>query len=275
MPTLSLTASPPYQPAWRNRPSQPPSTMVAYCDVDDRPTVFVAGAVLDAIAAATSEWAPDEAIGFLAGRVFEDQWGYWTLVLGSTDCKHAKRSRVTVETIDRDLLELDAWYSRDALGLDRIGWWHSHYELGVSHYSGVDLKNQALWCEKPWQVGLLVVVEDGETAIRCYQGPDSVAIGSLHPHTEATCEVVSLADAVELTAPSQRPSLRRRLVGAIRRAERIALQAACITMVAAGGAARRFVLAVGAGVYSFGVTLVTGHAPVWRPKTADRLEAPA
>ncbi|CAN0368600.1 unnamed protein product, partial [Ectocarpus sp. 4 AP-2014] len=108
-------------------------------------SVFVRNAVLDQIIAHCHHEGPNEAIGFLAGRVFRDDRGIWVVVSDVRCCEHARRTRVTVATTDRDEQELDEWRQGDGLALDRLGWWHSHYELRFAHYSGVDLENQRLW----------------------------------------------------------------------------------------------------------------------------------
>lgn len=176
---ITLTSKPSTEPAYRRRPDPDASGFAMYEPEPDRPTVFVCQSVIEKIADHSRDKGPDEAIGFLSGRVFRDDGGPWVVVSEAWCCQHARASRTTVETTDRDERLLEVWRHGEGIALDRLGWWHSHYELRFHQYSGVDRDNQGLWCPKPWQVGLLVLVDDGAVRVRCYQGPRSEALSPM------------------------------------------------------------------------------------------------
>lgn len=183
MPTLTINRRTLNTPTYRTRPQTELEGFVRYADNDLPITAYVADEVLKKIVAGTEEVAPNEAIGFLAGRAFEDAEGIWILVQLAHVCDHAIRTKVTVNTSEKDLTLVNEWINGEALSMDRLGWWHSHYELRYSSYSCVDRSNQEIWCSLEWQVGLLVLVDNGKVRVRCYQGPQSNSIGELHPVT--------------------------------------------------------------------------------------------
>jgi len=192
MSTITLTAKPVSEPTYRRRPEEDAPEFITYQPSGETPTVFVRRAVIERIVDHTHQNGPDEAIGFLAGRVYQDDDGLWVVVSDAWCCGHARASRTTVETTDRDQEELDAWRQGAGLALDRLGWWHSHYELRFHHYSGVDRENQKLWSPRPWQVGLLVLVDDGVARVRCYRGPESDSLTPLR-RTDGAAEEVPVA----------------------------------------------------------------------------------
>lgn len=169
---LKVSPGPMYAPAYRQRPASDQAGLLAF-EADGTPCVYIRREAVDRVVEHCHRHGPNEAIGFLAGRVFQDDDGYWTLVETALCCDHARRSPSSVETTEQDQDELDQWRRDAGLVYDRLGWWHSHYELRLASYSSVDRRNQDLWCPSDWQVGLLVIVDDGIARLRFYRGPKS------------------------------------------------------------------------------------------------------
>lgn len=259
MTNFTLTKLPAYKPAWRPRPASVPRGGVAFRNEAGRTQVLVSHAALEAICQATQSSARDEAIGFLAGRVFEDAGGFWTLVHMAYECQTAKRSRVTVQTSFQDLAELEAWYATDAMPFDRCGWWHSHCDLGADSYSDTDYGNQQRCCPREWQVGLLVVMEGSDMQLRCYRGPHSEPIDQLIPLTADSG--ASLLRIEKPTAPGRSRGHAAGLSDYLRGVGRTVRQAAALLSRLALFAARRLLWATSAGFRSFWVTLVAETTP--------------
>lgn len=187
MATLTLAPASRNEPLYRPRPAESSPGLVTYETHDGTPVVFVRLGVLERVIAHSHDKSPNETIGFLMGRSFRDEQGVWTLVEAVWCCEHASCSRVSVQTSEIDEQQLDAWRQSDALAYDKMGWWHSHYELRVPQYSGVDRDNQQMWCPLACQVGLLVLVDRGVPRVRCYRGPDSEPLAPLR-HEDGSAE---------------------------------------------------------------------------------------
>ncbi len=112
-----------------------------------------------------------ETIGWLLGRVFSDDDGPYIYVEKAIEAPHAERSRAFVRTTPEDASFLAEMTSLELVNLEKLGWWHSHPNLGLDRYSGTDRSNQEMWCPLDYQIGLLVALDQQRAVIRGYVGP--------------------------------------------------------------------------------------------------------
>lgn len=138
---------------------------------------FVSRKVLDLIEADTRKWGNLETIGWLAGRVLSDEQGIYVYVTAAASAPDAIRERCHVETTPCDDVYLVSLYSDDWADLDKLGWWHSHPNLGMTRYSGTDFANQELWCGEEYQLGLLVARDGDVSRVAGFGGPDGEDMG--------------------------------------------------------------------------------------------------
>ena len=138
---------------------------------------FVHRRVLKVINEETIHCGDLETIGFLVGRAFRDDQGYYAYVTDAIVAPYAERNRTTVRTTEQDAVFLNEYMQNDAIHLDKIGWWHSHPNLGLTRYSGTDHINQEQWCSEPHQMALLVARDEDISRIVGFHGPDSTEMG--------------------------------------------------------------------------------------------------
>lgn len=268
MPELTLKQNVVYAPAFRQRPVRTPDKHVAFEQASGTVTAYIAHKVIKKVTQGTFAAAPNEAIGFLAGRAFEDREGIWILVEEAFVCDHADRTSTYVEASEQDHIELSEWFQQKGLGMDRLGWWHSHYELNFGVYSGVDRDNQSIWCSCDWQIGLLVLVDQGKVRLRCYQGPESTQLGGMLVHKnksssrnrrQLALQHDSFSDPIEPTPdfPYLPPGFLKQLVPP-RKPKLNALQRG---LMASWSTLKRIPLSLQASLYCGAMTLLTGKTP--------------
>ena len=173
------------EPAYRQRPL----TMPGYHRFNNGDyDAFVAIAALEAIADKTRQAAPNEMIGYLAGRPFHDGKGPYAVVTEAIFAESARCGPAAVETSLEDERGLLATLLADHPLADRLGWFHSH-PFDMPKYSSTDLENQRFWSE-PYQLGLLACLDGSRSvSIFGFRGPEAEAIrpcytsGPSHPNS--------------------------------------------------------------------------------------------
>lgn len=148
-----------------------------YCFRDPTFEAFVSEHALRAIADAAREAAPNETIGHLIGRPYQDKQGMYLIVTTALPALTARRSRSFVETTIVDEQTTADHVEVNEPTAERVGWWHSH-PFDLFRYSEVDRDNQRLSCPAAYQLGLLACLVDGEVRIQAYLGPQSRIIGN-------------------------------------------------------------------------------------------------
>jgi proteasome lid subunit RPN8/RPN11 len=168
------------EPAYRPRPD----TMEGYHKFSNGDyDAFVAIGALEAIAERTRRAAPDEMIGYLAGRPFRDAKGSYAVVTEAIFAQSARCGPTTVETTLDDEQGLLATLSTHHPLAERLGWFHSH-PFWLPTYSQPDKENQRYWSE-PYQLGLLACLDlAGGVSVFAFRGPEAEAS---HPPYTALC----------------------------------------------------------------------------------------
>lgn len=112
---------------------------------------------------------PRETGGLLAGRIFRDQEGVYTVIFdvaqAGADSAGVGHIRLAPETTSA----LREQLAVAAPACDVVGWWHSH--PGRMGFSATDLSNQRIWTD-PNHVGLLVYARGPDWGC-AYLGPDA------------------------------------------------------------------------------------------------------
>jgi proteasome lid subunit RPN8/RPN11 len=142
----------------------------------DEYDAFVAHSALEAIAAKARQKAPNEMIGYLAGRPFRDARGAYAVVTEAIFAESARCGPVTVETSLDDEKKLLKTLGTEHPLAERLGWFHSH-PFFMPTYSPTDLENQRFWSE-PYQLGLLACLDGAGVSIFAFRSPEAEAI---HP----------------------------------------------------------------------------------------------
>jgi proteasome lid subunit RPN8/RPN11 len=136
---------------------------------DEYGTVLVLHSVMNRLRERSHLALPVETGGLLAGRVFRDEQGPYTVVLEFVEAAPSAGGlglfRLSPEATHaiKDRLALVA------PACDVVGWFHSH--PSPMHYSQTDRANQRLWSD-PNHVGILVFATGTEFGA-LYQDPDS------------------------------------------------------------------------------------------------------
>ncbi len=185
------------EPAYRPRPD----TMQGYHKFSNGDyDAFVALDALEAIAERTRRAAPDEMIGYLAGRPFRDAKGSYVVVTEAIFAESARCGWTTVETTLDDEQGLLATLSTDHPLAERLGWFHSH-PFDMPTYSATDLENQRFWSE-PYQLGLLACLDlAGGVRVFAFRGPEAEAI---HPPYTASPRSLGCTPAFRLVRETER-----------------------------------------------------------------------
>jgi proteasome lid subunit RPN8/RPN11 len=118
---------------------------------------------------------PAETGGLLAGRIFRDEAGPYTVLLGFAEAPLGAGSPGQFVMSPQDTYLLKEQLARAEPACDVVGWHHSHSRPML--YSSVDLANQRLWSD-PQQVGVLVYASGDEFGV-VYQGPNSKLLKQL------------------------------------------------------------------------------------------------
>jgi proteasome lid subunit RPN8/RPN11 len=140
-------------------------------DSSDVVEVFITKEVVQGLLEVSLQYAPNECIGFLAGRRKSDPLGRYLLVNHFLVARDSKASRSHVE------LEVDATVSLRKQLLagtsqaDYLGWFHSHPNIGT-FFSSVDRANQRQ-TSSDWYVGIVVDHADHLRPLRVFFGQDS------------------------------------------------------------------------------------------------------
>jgi len=152
-------------------------------------TVFVRRQALDGIRWAAERASPEETLGLLAGRVFRDDGGLYTLVVGARQALRARQSRRAVFADPLCMRELRRRLLAAYPAAQLVGWWHTHPGIGT-HYSGVDRETQSAFREA-WQIGIVHdPTRGGPESFGVYRGPKSARLSPaqastrLSPHGE-------------------------------------------------------------------------------------------
>src|ERR1051326_818729 len=153
------------EPAYRPRPESMPDYH-RFCS--DEYDAFVAHSALEAIAAKARQKAPNEMIGYLAGRPFRDARGASAVVTEVIFAESARCGPVTVETSLDDEKKLLKTLGTEHPLAERLGWFHSH-PFFMPTYSPTDLENQRFWSE-PYQLGLLACLDGAGVSIFAFRG---------------------------------------------------------------------------------------------------------
>jgi len=133
--------------------------------------VYIARAALEKIYEQAESAKPDEIVGLLAGRIWQDVSGPFTVVLAAEIASYqyveASPSRVKISGAGvndvRQRIETTHW------AMEVIGWYHSH-PVYLAHYSSVDEAEQATWTD-PNYIGIVVSCLPGEERFGVYRGP--------------------------------------------------------------------------------------------------------
>lgn len=135
----------------------------------DRGNVFIKPGLLAMMRARAEQALPAETGGLLAGRVFRDERGAYSVVLNFGEAPPGAggpgQFRVTPEgtyVLKERLAEIEP-------ACDVVGWFHSH--PSPMQYSATDFANQRLWSD-PQHVGVLIFARGEEFGL-VYQGPDA------------------------------------------------------------------------------------------------------
>lgn len=137
--------------------------------------------VLGAIEREAQRARPDETIGLLAGRVWQDNKGEYAVVLaiegalkGEIDAgpSHVRISAAGNANV-RNRLE------RAHVALDVIGWYHSHPSY-PPEFSLVDIEEQTTWKDLN-SIGIVYSGLPGSESFGVYQGPDAEKLSRQKP----------------------------------------------------------------------------------------------
>jgi proteasome lid subunit RPN8/RPN11 len=173
-------SSPRVAPPFILRPRATPDFAVFKSDHDDF-EAYVLYSVLDKIDSELARARPLETIGLLAGRVMRDTEGPYTLVLACEDARGDETEatpghvRITAQGHSklRRRLELTA------LGLDLVGWYHSHPTF-PAQFSSVDTIEQST-LKDPNHVGIVASGIDHHRPYGVYKGPQGLQLTHVTP----------------------------------------------------------------------------------------------
>lgn len=160
----------------RTRPEEDPD-LVPYVCPNGEFEVFIHRVVLSQIHSDAARAVPDETIGLLAGRVWRDEKGAYTLVLAA---KGAVRDEIDatpshVRISGGDLSQVRQRLEIDNPAMEIVGWYHSHPTFRPS-FSSVDVTEQSTWSD-PNHIGIVYSGLPGEPLpYGVYRGPDAVKL---------------------------------------------------------------------------------------------------
>lgn len=159
----------------RRRPKRTPEGFTRFSGGTENFEVYVHERAAKRIEEATTTAAPNETIGWLVGRAYQDEAGLYAFVCDALEATNAKRQRTYVQTSPKDELEFVNLLEEEFAWADRLGWWHSH-PFAMHVYSATDEDNQRSWAPEPYQLGLLAVMEGQRVTLRAFQGPEAIAL---------------------------------------------------------------------------------------------------
>lgn len=155
------------------RPRENLHDLVKLADGSAR-AAFVDPAVATSLRVRAHTARPNETGGLVLGRIFRDELGPYTLVLGFVEAPPGASSPGSIRMTPEDVAGLEETAAASYPGFEVVGWWHSHH--GPSLFSRTDVLTQKLWTNES-HVGLLVFATGSPWAI-AYQGPTASLLES-------------------------------------------------------------------------------------------------
>lgn len=147
-----------------------------YISSEDGFEAFIHKSVLNQIHHEAKQAAPDETIGLLAGRVWRDEAGPYTLVMISAGARRneieATPSHVRIS--GDGLAQVRERLEADNPALEVVGWFHSHPTYRAQ-FSATDRVEQSTWSD-PNHIGIVYSALPGETPYGIYRGPEAVML---------------------------------------------------------------------------------------------------
>lgn len=156
---------------------------ISYVSPQDEFEAFIDPKLLKQISEESESASPFETIGLLAGRVWRDEKGPYTLVLAASSATREQIEATTshVRISGNEMSELREKLEVANPALEVIGWYHSHPRF-TPYYSSEDKTEQSTWSD-PNHIGIVVSGLMGEDAYGVYRGPNATR---LVLRTEAT-----------------------------------------------------------------------------------------
>jgi Prokaryotic homologs of the JAB domain len=176
-------------PRFRQRPVEADAGFVGFARERGAPVVFVHRQVLHDVAAHAQSALPNEAIGLLYGRSWQDGQGLWVVINrfiapddGGAELTpgHCTLTAYGSATLQR---QAELRYLIEEYG---GGWAHSHVNE-ESSFSALDFEHQAK--KSTEAVGLLAYPRRGRWAFTVYLGPESAKLSSDQPHEVFVAEI--------------------------------------------------------------------------------------
>jgi proteasome lid subunit RPN8/RPN11 len=147
-----------------------------YCSSTDEFEAFIHKSVLNQIHYEAKQAAPDETIGLLAGRVWRDEIGPYTLVMAAAGARpHEIEATPSHVRISGDgLAQVRERLEADNPALEIVGWYHSHPAFRAQ-FSVTDRVEQSTWND-PNHIGIVYSALQGEPPYGVYRGPEAAQL---------------------------------------------------------------------------------------------------
>ena len=160
---------------WRERPSNN-LKLVPFTSVDNSFEVYIQENVLQLTLDASLSATPKEAIGLLAGRVCQDAYGSYTVVIAA-EVAHNDEVEATASEIyisSNSYSQLRSRLETNHPILETIGWFHSH-TTSPPIPSNEDLIEQSTWTDRN-NVALIVSLVSERERFGLFLGPEAIPL---------------------------------------------------------------------------------------------------
>lgn len=160
---------------WRERPSNNPK-LVSFTSINNSFEVYIQENVLQLTFEASLSAAPKETIGLLAGRICQDAYGSYTIVIAAEVAHNAEVEATASEIYisSNSYAQLRSRLEMNHPILETIGWFHSH-TTSLPIPSDEDLIEQSTWTDHN-NVALIVSLISESERFGLFLGPDAIPL---------------------------------------------------------------------------------------------------